>query len=231
MSTNKQQQQQQPPNSLLLAAAQRSTVRPCSTLRSSNSSPSAPNAGDDNDTDNNNDETRSTTTTSTKNEMIPPKSTKSASEVLVSHPEEEQLQQQEQEIIETEQQQQKQADEQDKDKDSIVQLLQAVQEIECFDAAGRSAAAHRSFHKVLLCVHKNSISFLVHCSPVYSPFDVVFDRRPLAAKSSHWEYHLKPTDSDRCFNAVRIFRGTVQKPTRDSLDDDAAYVGCSFGLL
>ena len=41
--------------------------------------------------------------------------------------------------------------------------------------------------------------------------------------------HLEPTDSDGCFNAVRIVRGTVQKPTRDSLDDDAAYVGCSFG--
>jgi hypothetical protein len=26
-----------------------------------------------------------------------------------------------------------------------------------------------------------------------------------------------------------IVRGTVQKPTRDSLGNDAAYVGCSFG--
>ena len=42
--------------------------------------------------------------------------------------------------------------------------------------------------------------------------------------------HLEPPDSDDCFNAVRIVRGTVQKPTRDSLGNDAAYVGCSFGL-
>jgi hypothetical protein len=42
--------------------------------------------------------------------------------------------------------------------------------------------------------------------------------------------HLEPTDSDDCFNAVRIVSGAGQKPALDTLGDDASYVGCSFGL-
>jgi hypothetical protein len=41
---------------------------------------------------------------------------------------------------------------------------------------------------------------------------------------------LKPTDSGDSFNAIRIISGTVQKPALDALGDDAAYVGCCFGL-
>jgi hypothetical protein len=41
---------------------------------------------------------------------------------------------------------------------------------------------------------------------------------------------LKPTDSGDYFNTIRIVSGAAQKPARDTLGDDAAYVGCCFVL-
>jgi hypothetical protein len=41
---------------------------------------------------------------------------------------------------------------------------------------------------------------------------------------------LETAGSDNYFNAIRIVNGAVQKLALDTLGDDAAYVGCGFGL-
>jgi hypothetical protein len=41
---------------------------------------------------------------------------------------------------------------------------------------------------------------------------------------------VKPADSDDYFNAIRIVRGAGLKLALDTLDDNAAYIGCGFGL-
>jgi hypothetical protein len=49
-------------------------------------------------------------------------------------------------------------------------------------------------------------------------------------KSSRSLKDLKPADSDDCFNAFRIVGVAGRKPALNTFYDDAAYVGCSFGL-
>jgi hypothetical protein len=68
------------------------------------------------------------------------------------------------------------------------------------------AAAHRSFHRVLLCMWKDSMcSFVTAGLYSTSCFCVVFDRRPLVVESNRLVEDLEPADLDYgSFNAIRI---------------------------
>jgi hypothetical protein len=82
---------------------------------------------------------------------------------------------------------------------------------------GARAAAHRYFHRVLLCVHKE-------------PDKILRPRLGCVVLLTYHSLGQKASCREVQSSGIYPSSGAGQKPALDTLGDDAAYVGCYFGL-